>query len=481
MGNPGIIEMIFAFLIVLGPLILLHELGHFLVAKRAGIRALEFGMGYPPRAKKMWRGKGYIVVDGVRYETPRNFELPWDWLIYPNKAVTLTYDELNGKAVARSLELEPAAEAALLPAAAPTDQQALMASTDNQAAAPIEQHALTVPTDKSVASAPPPLLKRRNVHMQHGAHEISGIVNDLDPGTEYTLNFLPIGGFVRMWGEEGSVGQGSFNDAPKRWRAATLLAGPGMNLLIALVIFTLTYMLGYPEMPVSIREVAPGSPAAQSGLLPNDTIVSVGGVSIRRIDQVKQVVDDHAGQTIALVVLRNGKQTTLQLTPRTVAQTPAGQGKMGVVLATDNGYHLVQHPLGESVALALGDIGDTVRQIVTLPTRLLGGVIAPQEAQVVGPVGISQYAAAAVEQTARTGELFWFLNLFAAISLALAITNLLPLPALDGGRLIFVILEAVRHKRISPEREAVVHFIGMMVLLALMVLITIQDIGRLAN
>jgi regulator of sigma E protease len=137
--------------------------------------------------------------------------------------------------------------------------------------------------------------------------------------------------------------------------------------------------------------------------------------------------------------------------------------------------------LGESVTLALGDIKDTVQQIVTLPTRLLGGVIAPQEAQVVGPVGISQYAAAAVEQTARTGELFWFLNLFAAISLALAITNLLPLPALDGGRLIFVLLEAIRHKRISPEREAVVHFIGMAVLLALMVLITIQDIGRLAN
>jgi regulator of sigma E protease len=96
-------------------------------------------------------------------------------------------------------------------------------------------------------------------------------------------------------------------------------------------------------------------------------------------------------------------------------------------------------------------------------------------------VGISQYAAAAVNQTASTGEPFWFLSLFAAISLALAITNLLPLPALDGGRLIFIILEAIRGKRISPEREAVVHFVGMMVLLALMVLITIQDVSRLAN
>jgi regulator of sigma E protease len=129
----------------------------------------------------------------------------------------------------------------------------------------------------------------------------------------------------------------------------------------------------------------------------------------------------------------------------------------------------------------MGDIVDTVRQIVTLPTRLLAQQIAPSEAQVVGPVGISQVAATAMGQTTRTGEPFWLLNLFAAISLALAITNLLPLPALDGGRLIFIILEAVRGKRISPEREAIVHFVGMMLLLALMVLITIQDVGRLAN
>ena len=465
MENPSVIAMVFAFLIVLGPLIMLHELGHFLMAKRGGIRALEFGMGFPPRARKLWRGKGYIVIDGARFNTPRNFEMPWDWLIYPNKAVTLTYDEINGQAVARSIELEAAAEQALLqpPAPAAVDPQALTVKANQQAIT-----AATLP-------------KRRNVQMKRGAHEISGIVNDLDPGTEYSLNWLPIGGFVRMWGEEGATGKGSFNDAPKRWRAATLLAGPGMNLLIALTIFTLTYMLGYPEMPVNVREIAPGSPAAQIGLLPADTIISIGGVAIRRIDQVKQVVDDHAGQALALVVLRNGKELNLEITPRTVSQTPEGQGKMGVVLAADGNYHLVKHPLGESVVLALGDIKDTVQQIVTLPTRLMAQQVAPSEAQVVGPVGISQLAATVIERTTTTGEFFWVLNLFAAISLALAITNLLPLPALDGGRLIFVILEAIRHKRISPEREAVVHFIGMAVLLALMVLITIQDIGRLAN
>ena len=467
MGNPSIIEMVVAFLLVLGPLILLHELGHFLVAKRAGIRALEFGMGYPPRARRLWRGKGYIVVDGVRFETPRNFEMPWDWLIYPNKAVTLTYDDINGQALARSIELAPAEEAALLnPPEVPTEQQAVTVKVDNQAAV-----------------AAPPALKRRDVSMQRGAHEISGVVNELDPGTEYTLNWLPIGGFVRMWGEEGAVGKGSFNDAPKRWRAATLLAGPVMNLLIAFVIFTATYMLGYPESPAVIQEVSPGSPAAASGMQPQDAIVAIDGLRVRSINQVKPYIDEHAGEQVNITVRRGDEDVVIAVTPRTLSQTPEGQGKLGIVFDINaaRDYNLVQHPLGESVQLAVSDIVDTVRQIVTLPTRLLAQQMAPSEAQVVGPVGISQFAATAIEQTARTGELFWFLNLFAAISLALAITNLLPLPALDGGRLIFVILEAIRHKRVSPEREAIVHFVGMMVLLALMVLITIQDIGRLAN
>ncbi len=464
MGNPSIIEMVIAFLIVLGPLIFLHELGHFLVAKRGGIRALEFGMGYPPRARRLWRGKGYVVVDGVRYETPRNFDMPWDWMIYPNKRVTITCDEIDGRTILRSIDLHPDEEAALLNAEAqPRSVQANLAG-------------------QTVNALPLPA-KKRSVKAQRGARELSGVVDDLDPGTEYTLNWLPIGGFVRMWGEEGAEGKGSFNNTPKRWRAATLLAGPGMNLLIALVVFTATYMVGYPESPAVIQEVSAGSPAAAAGLRPQDSIIAVDNVRVRNVAQVKPYIDDHAGQPIKVTVLRNGQDLVFEVTPRTASQTPEGQGKMGIRfdVTAASSYTLVKHPLGESVQLAVGDIADTVRQIVTLPTRLLAQQMAPSDAQVVGPVGISEYAAAAVNQTASTGEPFWFLNLFAAISLALAITNLLPLPALDGGRLIFVILEAIRGKRISPEREAMVHFVGMMVLLALMVLITIQDVSRLAN
>jgi regulator of sigma E protease len=465
MGNPSFIEMVIGFLIVLGPLIILHELGHFLVAKRAGIRALEFGLGYPPRALRLWRGKGYIIIGSRRFEIPRNFDLPWDWLVYQNKNVNATYDEVNGQRVLRSLELAPEEEAALLQAGqeqAQPPQANLGGQTINAAG---------------------PAVRKRQVTMQRGAYEVTSAVNEIDPGTEYTLNWLPIGGFVRMWGEEGAVGKGSFNDAPKRWRAATLLAGPGMNLLVAFVVFTATYMMGYPESPAVIQDVAPGSPAASAGLQPQDAIVAIDDLRVRSIAQVKPYIDEHAGQPVNVTVLRDGETIVLAVTPRTLAQTPEGQGKLGIVFDVNaaQDYKLIQHPPGESIQLAVSDIVDTVRQIVTLPTRLLAQQMAPSEAQVVGPVGIAGIAATAMGQTARTGELFWLLNLFAAISLALAITNLLPLPALDGGRLIFIILEAIRHKRVSPEREAIVHFVGMMVLLALMVLITIQDLGRLAN
>ena len=479
MNNPTALEMILAFLLVLGPLIFLHELGHFIAAKRSGIRALEFGMGYPPRLWRLWRGKGYVVIDGVRYETPRNFHLPWDWPVYLNKRATLTFDEVNGVAVPRTLELDPAEEHALLnPPTSEAQQQPqtqIMAQVGGQAVQTVAPQAASpmalqdVPKKRAVKPRPA------------GAYTVSGRIDELDAGTEYTLNILPLGGFVRMYGEEGATGHGSFNDAPKRWRAATLLAGPGMNFLVALIVFTFTYMLGYPEVPIAIREIAPNSPASAAGLQADDTLLSVAGVPIRRLDQVRQVVDQHAGENIELVVERDGTTLTISLTPRLPSEVPPNQGKMGVVLGATQAYKLVQHPLGESIGLAVGDIIDTVQQIVTLPTRLLGGVIAPQEAQVVGPVGISQFAAAAVEQTVQTGELFWILNLFAAISLALGITNLLPLPALDGGRLIFVILEAIRHKRVAPEREAMVHLVGMALLLGLMVLITIQDIGRLGS
>jgi regulator of sigma E protease len=420
--------MIFAFLLVLGPLVFLHELGHFIAAKRAGIRVLEFGMFYPPRARRLWRGQGVLTINGARVIIPRNFDLPKT--LADGQTVRADVEQVKDRLVLKSIE----------------------ALTADQAAQP----------------APVSLTETR----------LFGEVSQLDPGTEYTLNWLPLGGFVRMLGEEGASGKGSFGDTPKRWRAVTLLAGPGMNLLAALVVFVATYMIGYPEIPIRVLDIAAASPAQQAGLQAGDAIVAVGGDPIRRIDQVQSYVSAHRGQRITLAVERGARTFDLTVTPRTVEQTPEGQGAMGVQLGSDGNYTVRAYPFGQALAFALGDMSDIVQQIVTLPSRLLGGLIVPSEARVMGPVGISQVAGLSVQRTVETGESFWILNLIAQISLALAITNLLPLPALDGGRLIFVLIEAVRRKRISPEREAIVHLIGMAMLLGLMVLITIQDVSN---
>ncbi|MBI5564985.1 MAG: site-2 protease family protein [Chloroflexi bacterium] len=421
---------VFAFLLVLGPLVFIHELGHFLAAKRAGIRVLEFGMFYPPRALRLWRGQGSMLIGSRQVIIPRNFKLPK--VLEEGKVVRATADKVNDRLILKSITI-------------------------------LEETPVTAPTLD-----------------QFSANEafLYGEVSEFDPGTEYTLNWLPLGGFVRMLGEEGLSGKGSFGDAPKRWRAITLLAGPGMNLIAALIVFTATYMIGYPEIPIMIRDVAAGSPAQQAGIQAGDAIVAVGGDPIRRIDQVQTFVSAHRGSPINLTMKRGDETFAVTVTPRTVEQTPEGQGAMGVQLGNDGNYNLQSYPFGQAVSFAIGDISDTVQQIVTLPTRLLSGLIAPSEARVMGPVGISQVAGLSVQNTVETGESFWILNLVAQISLALGITNLLPLPALDGGRLIFVLIEAVRRKRVSPEREAVVHLIGMAMLLGLMVLITIQDLSN---
>jgi regulator of sigma E protease len=421
---------VFAFLLVLGPLVFIHELGHFLAAKRAGIRVLEFGMFYPPRALRLWRGQGSALIGSRHVIIPRNFKLPKT--LEEGKVVRATADKVNDRLILKTITV-------------------------------LEEMPVTAPALDEFSATEAFLY---------------GEVSEFDPGTEYTLNWLPLGGFVRMLGEEGLSGKGSFGDAPKRWRAMTLLAGPGANLIAALIVFTATYMIGYPEIPILIRDVSAGSPAQQAGLQAGDAIVAVGGEPIRRIDQVQTYISSHRGSPVGLTIKRGDETVAVTVTPRTVEQTPEGQGAMGVQLGNDGNYNVRSYPLGQAVSFAVGDISDTVQQIVTLPTRLLSGLIAPGEARVMGPVGISQVAGLSVENTVKTGESFWILSLVAQISLALGITNLLPLPALDGGRLIFVLIEAVRRKRISPEREAIVHLIGMAMLLGLMVLITIQDLSN---
>ncbi|NOZ29103.1 MAG: site-2 protease family protein [Chloroflexi bacterium] len=295
-------------------------------------------------------------------------------------------------------------------------------------------------------------------------------------GVAYTLNAIPFGGFVRMRGEDVAEGPGSFSAQPKRVRAAVLLAGPGMNLLLSVVLFTASFLLGRPLLApgAAVTAVAPGSPAEAAGLQPGDVILAVADQPVETPADLVQLVKEHLGEPVELEVRRDGEMVRVTVTPR--VNPPEGEGPMGVAIHSASEFRRL--PLGQAFLQGLAMTGSFIFMTLMLPILLLRGLIPMEAARPIGPLGIAQLTGGAVEVSVATGMAFPILQLVAIFSAALAVTNLLPLPALDGGRLLFVVIEAIRGRRIDPEKEGLVHLIGMVLLFTLMILITYQDIIR---
>ncbi|MCL4464460.1 MAG: M50 family metallopeptidase [Chloroflexi bacterium] len=296
--------------------------------------------------------------------------------------------------------------------------------------------------------------------------------------TEYSINAIPIGGFVRMLGEDNPQEPRSFASAPKRWRTTILLAGAGMNVVMAVLLFAGGYMAGWPtasDFEVQVRAVLAGSPAAQAGLQSGDVIVAMNGQSIGDTDQLRAVTQQRLGQETTLLIRRGNQEETLKVTPYTTF-TP-DRGALGVTISNQPlKVEPVYYPLGPALSEGAQRVGDTIRFTVTLPSLLAHGQVPTEAARPVGPVGIWDVTSQAAHETATTGWWFPLFYVAASLSVGLAIANVLPIPGLDGGRLLFVIIEAVRGRRISPEREGAIHMVGIAVLLTLSVLIAYYDL-----
>lgn len=357
------------FLLILSFLVLIHELGHFVMARRSGVRVEEFGIGYPPRAVRLF-------------------------------------------------------------------------------------------TDKH--------------------------------GTDYTLNFLPFGGFVRLYGEEtpesgdGVVEEDArelFYRKPKRVRLAIIVAGAVINFLFGAVAFGAIYTktgIPTPLEYVKVDEVVSASPAEAAGLVAGDKILGITPVdeflTISSVDQFVNFLREHRGQEIVLDVERDGERIHQPIYVRSQEETPEGQGAIGVAISDIEFRHypLWQMPFrGMWVGLRsavgfgwflLGALGGMVRDLVFF------GVV-PKE--VAGPVGIVYVAQ---KEGLLTSGWLSILNFSAVLSINLAIVNLLPFPALDGGRALFVLIEGVFGKPIKPGLERWANGLGMGLLLLLIVLISIRDI-----
>ena len=302
-------------------------------------------------------------------------------------------------------------------------------------------------------------------------------------GVLYSLNWIPFGGFVKMYGQDdlrpdggAAEGDDSFTAKTPLQRAFVLVAGVLMTLLFAMLIYiVIAAGHGRQERQVYIDEVLPGTPAAEVGLRVGDRVMEVAGRPVENVDQLVRITGEYAGRDMPLVVQRGDQRVETTVRPREVG--PSGQGRVGVSLLTQVDY--VPVPVWRAPAEGLTNTVETFRLMVTALVQMVSGQGNLRE--VAGPIGMGQITGEVVERSTLP---LWvtLANLTGLLSLNLFFLNLLPLPALDGGRLLFVIIELLRGgRKVAPQREGLVHFVGLMVLLTLMFVIGYFDILRLVQ
>jgi regulator of sigma E protease len=313
--------------------------------------------------------------------------------------------------------------------------------------------------------------------------------------TIYSLNWLPIGGFVRMPGENGETTDEngvydprSFAAKPASKRLIVLLAGVTMNVLMAFVLLTAAEAIGQPDatrIPPVVGAVQPDSPAAQAGLKPGDRFLTINGQPVTYYTdfrmQVAKLTDDQPKDvttvSITVTVQRPRVADPVTLTVQAIAHPDANQGHFGFTV-DESGTPYIRVPLWQAPAKAIQDMGDMIVGTVNGVGQIIHGQI-PWNKAVSGPVGIVNVTGQVAATVPSIGP-YYILYLAAFLSLNLAFVNALPIPALDGGRVLLVLIEVLRRgKRLSAEREGLINLVGMGLLLLLMLIVTLNDVGNL--
>jgi len=531
------------FLLVLGPLIILHELGHLWTARRFGVKTLEFGFGYPPRAGGIWSGNTSVLIDDQTvFEIDRR--------------------SLSGKVSTISIMLD--------------------------------EH------DRTVALSVRERVKGDDAEASQGGSILTGRIKSVEADRLviadmlWSFNWLPLGGFVRMVGEESSSARGSLGSKPRWQRIVVMAAGAAVNAIIPFILLPAVLMVPSDKSvgDVTIVTVFPGSPADLAGIKSGDKIVKVDGRKIENVSELQQAVtvklgaestweiesgipnlfarpaepqyqysgdtakvlmtprwrppsravvsgmpnsemeirlsqarvfDASVGINTVITVVDEPIDTLYQISNEDAAKLkpPAvlGDRLTVVAMAGEAGKHISltdarahDNGLGLKTSVQEGATGVQITtvnpQIVTkglnpikafpqgwrqsidilvltrnaITTTLIGSSNPQFEGpSTVGPVGIGQLTGEiAVADAGIDAKIITLVTLAATLSLSLAILNILPIPALDGGRIFFVLVEIARRgKKISPEREGLVHFVGFALLIGLISVISVQDITRI--
>jgi regulator of sigma E protease len=334
-------------------------------------------------------------------------------------------------------------------------------------------------------SQPGPSSREVRLGTQEGELRLQGEIEELHPGTQFTLNWLPIGGFVRPKGENDPRVAGGLAAASPWTRLGVLFAGPTMNLLLGIVVFSLLFFeMGVPDYTkVQVAEVMADSPAAQAGLRPDDIVVAANGKTISDSSQLHDVIYGNLDKPIELTVLRGGKTLVLTATPS--SHRPEGAGALGISMgpALIPGGSVI-----DSVKYGSMAVYEQSRLLVTLPAQLLRGQANPQSSRFIGIKGIYDLFGQAVSRDVQSRETpppassaprqaptYFTLELIGVLTISLGVLNLAPFPALDGGRILFVLPELLLRRRIPPEWENGINAVGMALLLLFMLYVNVMD------
>ncbi len=575
---------VLTFLLVLGPLVILHEFGHFFVAKLFGVKVLEYGFGFPPRAAGWWTGNSVIYLTSETWFAPEAAKSA-DEPVAIATAADISSGEANG-----------------------SDGKNVFGSVPSeQANRPKVGDLVTVRGIKTEQG----LIEATVVRPRHdidedehaGGHLFVGKVREINEDRIvladmlWSFNWLPLGGFVRLLGEEDPTAEGSLASKGRGPRIAVMAAGAVVNAIIPFILLPLVLLVPQDIQvgDVIINSVFPGSPAAEAGIRTGDRVVQVDGRDIETVGDLQSAVTLKLGAKSHWEIMRGlpdpfarpgepqyqytGEIEEITVVPRwrppsksVVANVDDPESELNVGEArlydrfagTSDRVNVVSSVLDSSIEISLQDalrfdtgaeIGDvmvivpddrddpdrsdipitearllnsdlgtrtriqegavgvqiatqnvrTERQsegffaawprgakqawesIVLTRNAITGIAVGSQNPQFTetptftGPVGIGQLTGEiAVADASIAAKVTTLVSLAAVISFSLAVINILPIPALDGGRIFFVLVEMVRGgKRISPEREGLVHLAGFIVLLALIAVISIQDVGRI--
>ncbi|MFD2925557.1 RIP metalloprotease RseP [Halobacillus naozhouensis] len=413
---------VIAFILMFGLLVFVHEWGHLIFAKRAGMLAREFAIGFGPKIFAFTRNEtlytirllpigGYVRVAG---EDPEIVEL---------KAGHHIGLEFNHEGKVSSIIV------------------------NNKSKHP---HARVIEVERAD-------LDHRLIIEGYEVDEDEKLTFEVDPKAMFVMDEkeTQIAPYDRQFASKS---------VPKR--AMQLFAGPMMNFVLAIILFMiLGFVQGVPANNALIGDIQPDSPAEEAGLQAGDEVVGIDGEPLDTWEEFTQIVRNHPEEQVTLTVERDGQTVQIDVTPAEIQQGELTIGQVGVARAFEDSF-TKKLTYGFSQTYEWGTL------ILTNLGKLVTGQFSLD--MLSGPVGIYD----ATDRVVQTGFMN-FIMWTAILSVNLGIVNLLPLPALDGGRLLFVGLEGVRGKPIDPQKEGIVHFIGFALLMLLMLVVTWNDIQRL--